>query len=200
MARTLLARMTSWLDLLEKRADLTVTRLIELGVPPLDRYPDDARAFGATRLHLSYRGPGGVDGFLYLELGGFEEPAYLLVDGVAVDPADMFIADADVDGVGLAAWYVLPAGGPVRIVWSVEDPVVFGSLTEYLTRGAQAAFSYAGQPWQRGGEASLAAISAPTATPLAEIEARLVQQGASLEVAQDLIEWLGGAAALLLPK
>ena len=78
----------------------------------------------------------------------------------------------------------------------------FDSLTDYLTRGAKRAFSYA-PCWQEEPEtnaAPVAAVSLSTSTPLPRIRKALVRRGATPEMADDLVRWLGGDAALLVPK
>ncbi|MFZ5444054.1 MAG: hypothetical protein ACOZQL_28880 [Myxococcota bacterium] len=205
----LLDRMRGWMMLLGKREDLTFEVLRdEAGkAEPYAFYPDDAKALAkqVSRLFFSWRHreARGVDGFLNLELTGFNEPAFLVLkDGTRVNEADMLSLDVDTDGVGFASWLVAPEKGRSFIVWSVEDAVEFPTLTDYLTKGARRAFSYSGNPWQRefDAEPRLAEFSVPATTPPAQLRAGLVQRGASGELADALLEWLGADVRFLLPK
>lgn len=212
MTMTLFQRLSAWLELLMKREDLEFSvRDIQSGCQPFERYPADAKAFAseAQRLHFSYRlrpdsqkdDEDDVDGFLYLDLTGSQEPTYMLLDGKAVDEDDLFALDVDVDGVGLAAWFLLPAEGPPRLVWSVEDLVEFPSLTDYLTQGARRAFAYGGHPWQNAREAPpLTRRSVSLQTPAPELRSKLIARGATPAVADELLAWLGPDVALLIPQ
>jgi len=139
-------------------------------------------------------------GTLYLSLHGSVEGAYLELDGEPYPEEDMVILDVDQDGTGLAAWYLLSGDGKSEILWDLETMARFPTLTEYLTQGAKRAFSY-GPCWQQRSDAlPLAEASLPTSTPLPTLREALIARGAAPAMADDLLRWLGGDAALLVPK
>ena len=215
-AFSLFDRMKAWAQLFSKRADLRWEQKLEIranrGVkselPRGTDYPADAKAFAKSARYFafSYRlkedhGDVAADsctGLLYLSLEGINEKAHMLLAGQKVDPASMFLLDVDAEGTGLSAWFVL--GEESKIVWDVESLEKFASLTEYLTEGAKRAFAY--DPcWQRRrDEPALAGVSLPMSTPLPAIRAALVDRGAKPAMADDLIQWLGKHAALLIPR
>ncbi len=142
-------------------------------------------------------------GTLYLDFSGQSDEVYLeLEDGTVFPAEDIIMLDTDQDGTGVGAWYLLSQDGRSEILWDVETMAHFDSLTDYLTRGAKRAFSYA-PCWQEEPEtnaAPVAAVSLSTSTPLPQIRKALVRRGATPEMADDLVRWLGGDAALLVPK
>lgn len=77
---------------------------------------------------------------------------------------------------------------------------MFPSLDAYLQAGARQAFQQTTQ-WQRnlGKEGPLHARSLPRSTPLPEVREALVKRGATPDMADDLIAWLGADVVLLLP-
>jgi hypothetical protein len=189
-----------WCTLLARRKDLTCTLEVGRGGKAPARYPEDARAFAARarRFTFTYTGQD-LSGALHLSLEGEQEDASLVLDDEEVDPDTMFVVEPDVDGTGHAAWYVIERKH-AEIVWDVEQTRRFASLTAYLTAGASRGFS-SSPSWQAGdAESALAAQSLPTSTPPETIRAALVAQGATDEMAGALVRWLGGAAALLVPK
>jgi hypothetical protein len=202
----LLERLKSWFELFAKREDIDVSRPLELAPPPesIAAFPREAANFARLTGGVSFRytlrdcPPGQFDGgFLYLSLDGYEGDVYLSIpDFGTVEHACEL--DLDREGTGNMAWFILQADEPF-IVWSVEDPVRFTSLSDYLTRGARNAFCYP-TCWQRGGVSPLVARSLPKSTPLPEVRAALVQRGATPDVADDLIRWLESDVVLLLPR
>ena len=207
MQSSLFDRLTAWAELFSSRNDLEFTT--PLTIEPVEsvsqRYPEDARAFAAKAgaFNLSYRlrdKDHDLAGFLYLSLQAFDDGAYMELDGAVVPEEDMLLVDGDGEGTGQAAWYVLPSGRPAKIVWSVEELVVFDSLTDYLTQGAKRAFSYLPRRWQRGGADALHERSMPRSTPPADLRAALIRRGANPNMAAELMEWLGADVVLLLPR
>lgn len=138
-------------------------------------------------------------GTLYLSLEGQRDDVHLVLDGAVVPSEDLVALDVDKDGTGLQAWYRLTADGTSEIVWDVETLARFPSLTAYLTEGAKRAFAY-DPSWQRGGESPIAEHSLPISTPPDELRAALEARGATPAMASALVAWLGGHAALLVPK
>lgn len=207
-----IARMTTaellraWLDLLQSRED------VRFAQPPSfdpcdapDFFPDDAQAIARDvgRLSFEYfvdQAPD-VQGSLFLDPSG--EPAgldWMRIDGQDLSSsqlADFYELHGDGLGTGQAGWYWAPKDRPAKIVWSLEDPVVFDSLDGYLQVGARRGFVHG---WQWAQPNPLEAISAPRSTPLPELKDALVARGATPEVADALVEWLGGDAALLVPR
>ena len=212
---SLFERMKAWAELLQSRKDLKwntkvaikTTSKLESALPE-GGYPADAKAFAkhAKSFKFSYETKDELEdlddpctGFLYLSLEGAQEDAYMMLDGEEVDPDSMFMLDADGEGTGMAAWYIL-GEDESKIVWDVESMEQFSSLTEYLTEGAKRAFAY-NECWQRRKhEPALAQISLPLSTPLPEIRSALIGRGAKPEMADDLVKWLGKHAALLVPQ
>lgn len=76
-----------------------------------------------------------------------------------------------------------------------------GSLEEYLTLGARRAFVWYWQVDDAEGRAmldTLLARSMPTSTPAPKLQDLLVQRGASAQMADALISWLGKDVVVLL--
>ena len=208
-SHSLFERLEAWAKLLAKRGDLELTQPLKIAgkATGASRYPADAAAFAkqATSFSFSYRFAGSNDkgenasGFLYLCLDGNQEDAYLELDGKQVEAEAMSMLDADGEGTGHAAWFVLREGKPPLIIWDLESLERFSSLDEYLAEGARRAFAY--DPcWQaRKGAAPLSEVSLPKSTPVAKLKQGLVARGASEPMADDLIRWLGADVRLVLP-
>jgi outer membrane protein assembly factor BamB len=150
--------------------------------------------------------PAPPSGTLYLSLQGLAEGmeglggVHLEIDGHVCAEEDVISLELDKDGTGLGAWYLLSPDGKSEILWDFETMRRFPTLTDYLTEGAKRAFAY-GPCWQRGrDEIPMAEQSLPISTPLPEIRNALVARGAAPEMADDLIRWLGGHAALLVRR
>ncbi len=201
----LFERLKTFLELFASRADLEIRTPLTIDtarVRDLDEpYPADAGSFAAsaTDVAFSYRVKDEPEsqGFLYLSLAGLgDSPDFL--DEAKFD--ECYELDCDREGVGFAAWFRV-AGGKGHILWSIEDGVQFKTLTEYLTKGARRGF---GVRWQdakdKRADAALLARSLPTKTPADTVRKGLLARGVKASMADDLIEWLGDRAVLLLPK
>jgi len=206
MRYSLFDRTTAWIEIFSKRDDLEFQDPLYLGsgIETSTRYPEDARAFAshASELRFGYHAKNAknaVEGSLFLSFAGQQESVDIELDGTSLSQEDLFILEPDNYGTGLAGWYVLPTEGASFIVWSVEDPVVFSSLTKYLTEGARRAFSHL-QCWQRSEKPNIGTMSLPANTGVVRIRAALTDRGTPSPLADDLVEWLGVDARLLLQK
>ena len=198
-------RLRSWLDLFQTREDLVLDGpvTVEAFEAP-DDLPEEARAFARTvgRTYLAWKlaSDTSKQGSLFLDLSGIPAMlAWMTIDGRELGPDELeqlYELEQDRLGTGFAAWYWVQPGGAAKVVWSLEDPKVFDSLEAYLDAGVRAGFS---SGWQWGQPSALEALSVPRSTPPAELEAALVRRGATPEVAKELVSWLGGDAAMLVP-
>lgn len=202
---SLFERLKAWAELIGKRGDVEVVSALKVGAESDNELPEgfgaDAVAFAkqCEALSFSYKFKAAAEcsAFLYLYLDGDQQDAFMELDGEEVDPSSMYMLDADAEGTGHAAWYIL--GKKPLIVWDVESLCRFKSLDEYLTEGAKRGFSY-NPCWQeKGAEVPLAAVSVPKSTPVADLKKALIARGTSDAMASDLIKWLGQAVHLLLP-
>jgi hypothetical protein len=195
----------AWIDLARTREDLRFTT--EIAVEPGDApdfYPPDARALAGTagRVAFSYAVASDPDrlGSLFLDLSGQRADLdWMNIDGEELSSQtleDFYELELDRLGTGQAGWYWMAKDGTAKVVYSLEQTVVFDSLEGYLRAGAAKAFGFG---WQWGQPSPLAPLSLPTTTPLPEIVTALVGRGATPEVAEELVAWLGADAALLVP-
>jgi hypothetical protein len=195
-------RLEAWAQILSKREDLELKTPLTIQPPgdiPAD-YPADVRALAERSgyLYFSYRAKtGDAAGYLCLALNGERAYAFMELDGVEVAEDQLYVLDGDLEGTGNATWLVARPGVPALIVWSVEEMIQFDSMEQYLTLGAKRGFNYGS--WQRDAHAGLASISKSRDSAPSDIVAGLVGRGVAADMAADLVEWLGGDAALLLP-
>jgi hypothetical protein len=186
-------------------------------------YPPDAAAFaehGLTfRFQYAFKDRAGLRSMLALDLTGEAAQADLELDEHAARLASLaggnaslheprlFEFDSDVTGTGPSAYFLFLEGGRPIILWDVEKLVLFASLTDYLTAGARHGFARGKVAWpahrhDRGEwqdtAAELRQVSLPSNTPIAALRVALCAQGASGEEADELLEWLGSDASLLV--
>ncbi|MGC4118498.1 MAG: pentapeptide repeat-containing protein [Myxococcales bacterium] len=189
-------------------------------------YPPDAAGFAAKAEDFAFHfrlTDATEQSYLFLNLSSDRSDAYIDLDGCRDRAKEVSGADAvlegevlayeldnDRTGTGLAAFMLFPENGRPFILWDLDGEVVFESLTQYLTLGAQRGFMMGGKVWQtcRKGRWSdepcekavqpLRQRSLPATTPPEKLLSALVAQGASQEEAMDLLEWLGPDASLLV--
>ncbi len=210
MQSTLAERLVAWVTLFQTRKDLEFSS-VKL-VPATSRanaaYPDDAAALAQVIAHLHFSWKlieeNEYCGFLYLDLHSPVESMSFELDGKFEEKSDLYSFDADGEGTGMAAWLFAPKSGPSRVFRNVENTLVFASVTDYLTLGAKRAFVYSPETWQSFDESDrpiwFSDYCAPRRTPVEKLQRRLVDRGATPEMARDLCEWLGADVSLLLPK
>lgn len=202
MKFSLYDRLQAWVQTLAKREDIEFRTPLTVQPPgeiPAD-YPADLRALSerAGYFYFSYRAKAGdAAGFLCLALNGERAYAFLELDGAEVPEDQMYMFDGDLEGTGNATWLVVRPGKPPVYLWSVEEMVPFDTVEAYLTLGAKRGFHYAS--WQYDDHVGLAGISKSRDTAPSDLVAGLVARGVAADMAADLVEWLGGDAALLLP-
>lgn len=208
MRHSLFERLQSWSKLLASREDLELRWPLAIKEPkPIElSLPDDVRELTqhTSELSFSYRsrvsGIDAANGFLCFAPGG-QDSVYLELDGEQVPEEEIYSFDGDIEGTGSETFLVLTPQKPARIVYGVEEPILFDSATQYLTEGARRGFE---QGWQSAFKyeetySALGKMSLDRATPLPDVIAALVARGATPEMAADLTEWLGQDVVLLLP-
>jgi len=205
MTTTVFDRLKAWVELFSQRDDVeTASGRLRIAPPKPSStvLPDDVRGFAAETSDFSFsyrvKNVEGAGGELFLSLVGIVTDVYLPVPGKGTFERAIEL-EYDANGTGLAGFLVLQ--GQPFIAWNVEDPVVFDSFTDYVTQGARSAFATGDARWQRPREPTpLFAQSLPKTTPPDTIKAALIGRGATPDMADALIEWLGVDVVLLLPK
>lgn len=227
--RALHDRLRAYLEALERRGDLVFEDVTRGEWPDwLGEAPDEAAIAGwDPRIEEAARGfaraapfwtfryrseDESVVGSMNLAFGmsGFERPEWTpeAFAGHAVEAwCELDVPD---DWSGSGTRYALVPGG-ARILHVYESPAEYPDLETYLTTGARRGFV---ELWSCGREsdsdvhaerregclATLRERSAPLDTPAETLGRELVRLGAPADDAAELLEWLGGDAALLVPR
>lgn len=222
---TLLERLTTWIRLFSTRFDVETVEPLVLE-PPEDGgddgppYPTDAASIAKVTSHIQVQFFLGTTEKTDVKLDllfnrSLDDPEFDFEDvqeellemsgeDACFDDAPFYLLQVDNLG-GEHAWYVFPKDGKPVIVWDIAHMALFKSLGDFLKEGATRGFCLG---WQREKASSgttldhaapLKQLSWPQSTPLEELKAGLIAQGASEVEADDLIDWLGAAVHLLLP-
>ena len=210
MPHTLFDRLLSWVELLARRDDVEFLRYsrpalpedaVDLGRPVKlpEHFPSDVRAFARMAEHLffEYRIRDTFEGgSLFLTLGRWRIREDERFNGWP--PSNTYTLEADRQGTGQKSYLILDE--PTHVIWSLEAEQRFDSLTDYITTGARAAFDDS-PCWQKrlGTPPYLARHSAGPGATRGSLRRALIAQGARPTVADDMLEWLGPDARLLLP-
>lgn len=189
-------RLRTYLAILTKRADLDfLTPLVVAppSSPPDERYPEDVRAAAAEigDLAFVYRDGEGRRGRLALSLEASEDDPYIVLDGEPLAFDACFELECDREGVGYAGWFVV-VGDAAFVVYDLEAPVRFDSLSAYVTAGARRGFVDGWQHRHAAGAATRACGDVES------VRRELLAAGHGAEDVEAMIAWLGADAESLL--